>query len=186
MNIKLIEKIQKLLALSESSNKHEAQLSMLKAQELLAKHKLSINEIKEFKACNTAIKEQESKISFTKATKWKASLSQVIADNFGCYRFFMTRNTHTIITFFGREEDIAVCNIVMEYAVDWINSAVKKLKYQYSKSGCSTKGLENDYGIGFIAGVKEKFEQQKNANPEWGLVLYKNVFSGTYRSLRQR
>jgi uncharacterized protein YoaH (UPF0181 family) len=35
---KIVEKIQKLLALSESSNENEAKLSMLKAQELLAKH----------------------------------------------------------------------------------------------------------------------------------------------------
>ena len=42
MDEKLIEKIKKLLALSESSNENEAKIAMLKAQELLAKHKLSI------------------------------------------------------------------------------------------------------------------------------------------------
>lgn len=168
---KTVEKIQKLLALSESSNENEAKLSMLKAQELLAKHKLSLKEVKEFKTTN--IKEKRTNISFTKA-KWKAQLARVIADNFGCYHYFKTRRSHTIV-FFGREEDVTVCNIVMEYAVDCIESAVKRLRYQYAKDGFSTRGLENDYALGFIEGLQEKYEEQKKANQEWSLVLVKDA-----------
>ena len=47
MDTKVIEKIQKLLALSESSNENEAHAAMLRAQALLAKHKLSLKEVKE-------------------------------------------------------------------------------------------------------------------------------------------
>lgn len=173
MNIKVVEKIKKLLALSESSNENEAQISLLKAQELLAKYKLSLKEVKEFKIYNSSIKEKVSTVSFTKA-KWKSELAQLIADNFGCYHFFKTRGTN-VITFFGREEDIIVCNIVLEYAVDCINNTVKKLRYQYSKEGYSTKGLENDYALGFIEGLNNKFEEQKRKNQEWGLVLVKDA-----------
>jgi len=173
LNNKLIVKIQKLLALSESSNKHEAELCMLKAQELLAKHKLSLKEIKEHKIFNSAIKEKRTRVTFTKA-KWKAELAQLIADNFGCYRFFKTRRTNTIV-FFGRQEDVAVCNIVLDYAIDYINSAVRRLRYRYRQKGySSTKGLENDYAMGFINGMRAKFEEQKRANQEWGLVLVKD------------
>lgn len=135
MDIKLIEKIKKLLALSESSNKHEAESALLKAQELLAKHKLSIKEVKEFKINNSAIKEKISNITFTKA-KWKAQLARLIADNFGCYFYFKVRYSKAI-TFFGREEDITVCNIVLEYAIDCINSAkvsVCKGRLQHQRS----------------------------------------------------
>jgi hypothetical protein len=173
MDEKIIVKVQKLLALSESSNENEAQLSLLKAQELLAKHKLSLKEVKEFKSYNRSIKEKVSSVSFTKA-KWKAKLSRLIADNFACYHYFKSRRTHTI-AFFGREEDVTVCNIVLEYAVDCINSSVKRLKYQYSKHGYSTKGLENDYALGFIKGLREKFEEQKKKNQQWGLVLVKDA-----------
>lgn len=88
MNIKVVDKIQKLLALSESSNEHEAKASMLKAQELLARHKLSLKEVQEYKISD--IKERRSKITFTRA-KWKAQLAGLIADNFGCYHYFRTR-----------------------------------------------------------------------------------------------
>jgi len=172
MDTKVVEKIQKLLALSESSNEHEAQASLLKAQELLVKHKLSLREVKDFKVYNSAIKEKISAVSFTKA-KWKANLAKLIADNFGCYHYFKSRRSHTI-TFFGREEDITVCNIVLEYAVDCISSSVRRLRYQYLKEGYTTRGLENDYALGFIGGLSKKFEEQKRANQEWGLVLVKD------------
>ena len=172
MDNKIIDKIRKLLALSKSNNVHEAELSMLKAQELLVKYKLSLKEVKEIKIINSAIKENISKITFTKA-KWKAELAQLIADNFGCYLYLKTKRTNTI-TFLGREEDVEVCNIVFEYAIDCIYSVVKRLKYQYLRDCNSTKGLENDYAIGFIAGLHIKFEEQKKANQEWGLVLVKD------------
>lgn len=175
MDVKIVEKIQKLLALSESSNQHEAELSMLKAQEILAKHKLSLKEVMNFKIYDSAIKNRISNISFTKA-KWKARLAQLIADNFGCYMYFKTRNSriHTV-TFFGREEDIEVCNIVFEYAIDCIGSTVKRIKYDNIKLGLSTRGLENDYAQGFINGLRDKFEEQKQNNQEWGLVLVKDA-----------
>ena len=172
MDTKIVEKIKKLLALSESSNKHEAELSILKAQELLAKHKLSLKEVNQFEINNNTIKENITNITFTKA-KWKASLARVIAENFSCYLYYKTRFTHTI-TFFGREEDVLVCNIVLEYAIDCICNVVKRLRYQYKKDGYSTRGLENDYALGFVGGLREKFQEQKKANQEWGLILVKD------------
>ena len=62
----------------------------------------------------------------------------------------------------------------MEYAVDCISSSVRRLRYQYLKDGYTTRGLENDYALGFIGGLSKKFEEQKMANQEWGLVLVKD------------
>lgn len=173
MDEKLIEKIKKLLALSKSSNENEAKIAMLKAQELLAKHKLSIKEIKDYKIADDSIREKISSISFRQG-KWKAKLGGLISENFGCYQYFKTNKSQTI-AFFGREEDIIVCNIVLEYAVDSILSTVKRLRYQYFREGYSTKGLENDYALGFIDGLKNMFEEQKRKNQEWGLVLVKDA-----------
>ncbi len=44
-NYKLLDKIQKLLALAQSSNEHEAQSAMAKAHELLLKHNLSLLDV---------------------------------------------------------------------------------------------------------------------------------------------
>lgn len=170
MGTNIILKIKKLLALSESSNEHEAKLAMLKAQELLVKHKISLKEIEEHRDIN--VMEGKTNITFRQG-KWKAKLAGVIAENFGCYHFFYTNKTHAIV-FMGKNEDVAVCTIVLEYAIDCINSVVKKLRYEYSKDGYSTKGLEGDYALGFIEGLEYAFEKQKQANQEWGLILVKD------------
>lgn len=172
MDLKLIEKIKKLLALSESSNENEAKSAMLKAQKLLIKHKLSMIEVKNYKLNKSDVKEKITNITFTKA-KWKGELADIIADNFGCYCYYKTRGTN-IVTFLGRDEDITVCNIVYEYAIDCIKSSVKRLKYNYVKNRKSTKGLENDFAMGFLIGLSANFEDQKEKNQEWGLVLVKD------------
>jgi hypothetical protein len=173
LDIKIIEKVKKLLALSESSNENEAQLAMMKAQEILAKYKLSLREVKEFKKINSKIIKSVSDVTFRRS-KWKAELADVIANNFGCYIYFKTRRTHKIV-FLGREEDAAVCNIMLEYAIDSIESTMKAIKYSYRRNGMSTKGITNDYAMGFIEGLNYRFEKQKENNEEWGLVLMKDV-----------
>ena len=170
LDTNIVLRIKKLLALSESSNEHEAKLSMLKAQELLVKHKISLKEVEKHKDVNVI--EGKTKITFRQG-KWKGQLADIIAENFGCYHFYRTNKTHTII-FMGKDEDVTVCIIVLEYAIDCINSVVRKLRYEYSKEGYSTKGLENDYALGFIEGLSNTFEKQKEANQEWGLVLVKD------------
>lgn len=170
MDTAIISKIKKLLALGESSNEHEAKLAMLKAQELLAKHKISLKEIEDYQDINVI--EGKTNITFTKA-KWKGQLAKVIADNFGCYNFFRTKGTNTIM-FMGKDDDVTVCKIVLEYAIDCINSVVKRLRYQYRRNGYSTRGLEGDYALGFIEGLECAFEKQKQENQEWGLVLIKD------------
>ena len=187
INIKLIEKIKKLLSLSESNNENESKVAMIKAQELLIKHKLSMKEVTDFKISNNKIEDKKTNISFTKA-KWKGTLAGIIAENFGCYNYFKTRRVHKIV-FFGKEEDVVVCNIVLEYAIECIETNIRSIRRNYAKNGISTAGVSNDYAIGFIIGLGEKFEEQKKENTEWALVLVKDkdvveafnekVFSGS-------
>lgn len=172
MKNKIINKIKKLLALSESSNEHEAKVALIKSQELLIKHKLSIKDIKEYKDIKINVIENKTNVSFTKA-KWKGRLAYVIGENFGCYSYFKTRRNNTV-TFMGKDEDVTVCTIVLDYAIDCINNSIKKLKYQYYKKHSTVKGLENDYALGFIEGLENAFEKQKMSNQEWGLVLVKD------------
>ncbi len=182
MDTKIIEKVKKLLALSESSNENEAQLAMIKAQEILAKYKLSFKEVKEFKKINSKIIKKVSDITFRRS-KWKAELADVIANNFGCYIYFETKRTHKIV-FLGKEEDAMVCNIILEYAIDSIESAMRAIKYSYRRNKMSTKGITNDYAMGFIEGLNYRFEKQKQNNREWGLVLMRDAdVTETYNNM---
>lgn len=123
-------KIQKLLALSKSSNENEAQNAMLKAQSLLIKYKLSIKDVEHHNPESIKVNENSTGIKF-KGSSWKSNLANVITNNFGCYLFYRSWRSHEIC-FYGKEEDVIICGIMLEYAIKCINSngdkLVKKLK----------------------------------------------------------
>ncbi|AWI03555.1 DUF7168 domain-containing protein [Clostridium drakei] len=77
---------------------------MMMAQRLLVKYKLSIMDIEQYGKESIKVNENKTGIKF-RGANWKSNLSQVIADNFGCYLFYRTRKTHEIC-FYGKEEDV--------------------------------------------------------------------------------
>lgn len=174
-NTEIILKIQKLLALSKSSNKNEAQNAMLKAQKLLIKYKLSLQEVERYSKENIKIEAFKTEQKF-RGKSWKGNLAQVIADNLGCFIYYNTGNykVHRVC-FYGKEEDVIIANIMFEYAVKWINLEGNKLikKMKQDKRRKYFDGIKNDYALGFIFGLEERFRSQIKENKEWGLVIQK-------------
>lgn len=173
MNKTIVSKIQKLLALSKSANEHEAKVAMLRVQELMMKHKLTMKDIESVESIKVNVAEEMTDYTYTRAT-WKAMLANLIADNFGCYSYDRKYYSKTIC-FFGRDEDVVVAKIVFSYAMDCITSEVKKIKNRYRKEGYSTAGVETTYAKGFLVGLKMAFDKQKEEHQEWGLVLVKPI-----------
>lgn len=183
----IIEKIQKLLALSKSSNINESQAAMLKVQELLVRHKMSMREVEQYEGAPVdPVEANKTKFTFDYKARWKGQLARVIADNFGCEMYFSTYRTHRIV-FLGTEEDTKVCCIMYEYAVDTISKGANRIARSRNRQGLSGAGVLTDYALGFIAGAKEKFEAQLKANQEWGLVLTKSpAVVEAYNSIKFR
>jgi len=80
MNQEHVEKIKKLLALSKSSNAHEAALALQRAQELMQKHNVTmthvrLSDVKEVKAFVGKVKNPATHTKF---------LAQMVARAFGC------------------------------------------------------------------------------------------------------
>lgn len=188
----IILKIQKLLTLSKSSNDNEAQNAMMMAQRLLIKYKLSMNDIEQYESQTIKVNENRTGIKF-RGKNWKSNLSRVIADNFGCYLFYRTGRTHEIC-FYGKEEDVMICNIMLEYAVKCINSNGDKLikKLKQDKRRRHFEGIKSDYALGFVRGLDERFKEQIKSNKDWGLVLLKeqividkyNEFSSNFETVQ--
>lgn len=86
---KHIEKIKKLLALSKSSNVHEAALAMEHAQRVMAEHNLSLRDVTAADVQTFSAKMAKAK---TPATYLQV-LSRVVGDAFGCVVILSTRGT---------------------------------------------------------------------------------------------
>ena len=103
------EKIKKLLALSESSNEHEAKAALLKAKQLMIEHKIKESDLDEGKlevVCLT------SNLTYSvRRDVWIGHLANVIADNYLC-RAVVSRKygcqTRTS-EFYGLPDDAEIC-----------------------------------------------------------------------------
>lgn len=168
MNIK--EKIKKLLALSASPNENEAKAALLKAKELMAKHKMTEDDFvnKESKLTNL---ECDVKWTTDSGDIWVNTLCAMLCENYLCTASWTTpykTRTH-ILVITGLEEDVELCKTVVEYAVGFVRGAIKELQ----KKSKNPKTTAKCYAEGFILGLELAFEEQKEEHQEWGLVMVK-------------
>lgn len=151
----IMEKIQKLLALSESDNEHEAISASLMAQKLLAKYNIDLEAV--------TGKEEEQEIEEVRAdvgtgNSWKYELSNVVARNYRCKNYY---HGSDVMVFHGYRQDIVIARRVYMY----LFSVCKRLGKAYvrkEKEGgrWSIDGVYNSFCAGFIHGVDTELSKQ--------------------------
>ena len=103
------EKIRNLLALAGSDNEHEARSALLMARKLMAKHKISEQDVD---IPNDRVIQQPTGIRYsTRRDPWIYMLAGVVAEHHCCRNFQMReKNKQTAeIGFMGFEEDTMLC-----------------------------------------------------------------------------
>lgn len=165
-------KIKKLLALSTSPYEGEARAALLKAKELMAKHKLSNMDLEDPKKQEMVHKACDSiKWTTDSGEVWIANLCTVIADNYCCVTAWYTpgRTRTHILEITGMQEDVDLCADVIEYAVGFVRGAIKHMQRRNRITDPRT--VASSYATGFISGLQMAYEDQKEEHPEWGLVV---------------
>lgn len=190
----ILEKISKALRLwKDNNNENEAQAAILAAQRLMAKYKISEEEINDFLGEN---EKQENEVIEEKAEnetnndKWKRNLMITIAKNFRCDVYYHGGK----LVIVGAKEDILISKRVYLYAKQAILNSFKEFFREnyniYMISNTIRNKCKREYAFGFTKGLNEKFEEQK-ANSELALVIVNpdvkeylsNIhFSGVHRS----
>lgn len=157
-NEKIIEKIKNLLDLSRNNpNEHEAMAAALKAQELMAKYHVDVNDVEGQELSDEII---ESSLFVGNGDKWKFRLATIIAKNFCCKVFYRGRDT---IVFYGYEKDATIANQVFKFLFETGNKLADRCYYEYYKQGKSTRGIKNQYLVGFCDGIKTVLDRQCTA-----------------------
>jgi len=164
---KIVEKISKLLALSESTNEHEAKLSLMKAQEIMAKYNIEMKDVKIQR--EEIIENKVDDISI--GLQWKSYLAQIIGENFRCEVLFACRGNSKKAIFIGYAYDTEIAISIFRYAYKVINRNANRLYYQYKKKGLKTKNLKRIYSMSFIKGLNDGYKRQVNAHQEYALVV---------------
>lgn len=169
------EKIRKLLNLASSPYEGEAMAALLKAKELMAKHKLSEADFEEAKKQEMVhLQVDEIKWTTDSGEIWIVDLCRVIAENYCCaIAWFTPYKTRThVLRITGMQEDTDLCAEVVKYAVGFVRGAVKSLQRRYRHE--DPKSVMTSYAKGFIEGLEMAYEDQRDEHPEWGLVIIKS------------
>lgn len=123
---KLIEKVKKLLALSQSPNEHEASAAAEKAQALLAEYNIALSEVE-----TTSDKEDDMVMEggvTTSSYPWQRTLSAAVAQMYLCKSFYMTyrgkgKDEHFFV---GAKHNVDVAKMMFVYLVETIDRLAKE------------------------------------------------------------
>ena len=176
--LRIIERIQKLLALAaQKDSQEEAQLAAMRAQELLQKYDLSLSEVEIRREGFSLCGEQRITLKKRNIATWIKFLYSTVAEGFGveCYRGL--RQFDTVLIYIGVEPDVSITKQVFEYLYNFIVT--------YDLSGKSAK-QKNQWRMGFIYAVNTRLAEQKNNKiydaHSYGLMIAKEQIIEDYIS----
>ncbi len=161
----LLEKVEKLLALGESDNEHEAELAMKKANELIARYQLDSLRAGKTASFTFVVIEQKRKQIAT-YQKMICSMLQkfffvkvVLTDAFDPE----TGGEYKTIEIFGSPQNVSVA----EYCFFFLDNQVKYL-WQKNKSqfGKVTRSHQNSYYLGVIKGFIQHLDSVEQGGGE--------------------
>ena len=181
---RVIEKVRKLLALSSSSNQHEAALAAAHAQRLLAEHNLSMSELE---VREEGAGETELQVART-VPKWLSSLFATVANGFDCFPIVTTTDSISRLRFIGVGEDPAVASCTLQFLMKELRR-LATLYLRASESGqnwltaTERQRIRTSYLLGGVQGVRQALAAQKARTPttSTALVPVKDALIKQYR-----
>ena len=171
---RIIARIEKLMAIVNDKSDSEAESAMMLAQKLMAEYHLTEADISTEDKEEAVIKETMDIGS--RNNGWKRYLAIVIARNFRCATYYTVArrdyrhggNVHgQIVTFLGEEADAKLAKQTFHFAVENGEYRYK----DFSKQNDVDKYDRITFYTSYVQGIASKFEEQKAANQQWGLVL---------------
>ena len=159
MDKEVLEKVKKLLALSDKSkntSEAEAEAALLKAHELMAKYAITMDEVAEEKVTYAhEVCESKWNMGFRKP------LAVIIAQNFRCETYLLGNGGSVV--FFGHATDARIAKEVFEYTYQFAMRQGTRIYNKHYQMNKPTRGVFNSYVRGFLAGLKAKLEEQSAA-----------------------
>lgn len=180
----VIEKIRKLLALAGSHNDHEARAALLKARELMARHKLTERDVEGNQNAEIRRAIYTEHTYSGKKNWWFVRLSNVIAENHCCHACGTRtgKSTTAQITFAGLGDDPAIALELFSYAVQHILYKEKDFRLYINRRtpypaerNAQTYSWIANYAKGFCDGLAAQYAEQfrKAENTCMALALVK-------------
>lgn len=169
VNDKILSKIKNLLSLAEDgANDEESQTALLMAQKLMLKYKVSQNQLED------QDKEQKIVIKSLSVYKrlywWEKILVKIIAENFRVMFYVQSnklphqKSIQRKLVLMGYPQDVELAHEIFHLVANTMKHyASLYIQGQEPRPGVSTAKLRKSYYQGFMDGLDDKFEKQREA-----------------------
>ncbi len=181
---RIIERVRKLLALSNSSNEHEAALAAAHAQRLLAEHNLAMSELE---VQEEGAGEVELEVART-VPKWLSSLFATVANAFDCFPIVTTNASNSRLRFIGVGDDPGVAACTLQFLMKELRRLASIYLRNLDTRGGKLPATERErvrtsYLLGGVHGVRQAMTAQKAQTPTTSraLVPVKDALIKQYR-----
>lgn len=168
MNEKVIEKLQKLLALSASDNENEAALAMSKAEKLMRENNLSVADVA-MNGSGAHVTSAETAGMTKSVQSWERHLGSCIAHTFNGKAIIsrLGRGQGWKFTFVAGRTDLVI--IVDLY--ERLRQSIRRMSKSYVRNNpdpfISPRTLHNSYRIGVVLIIQERLEKlRENTRPD--------------------
>ncbi|MDD5697987.1 MAG: DUF2786 domain-containing protein [Victivallaceae bacterium] len=147
--MKVIDRIKKLLALSNSPNENEAASALAKAMDLCSEHNLSLESVKAIPD-GEAITHRDISGARTKTPKWEKLLAASLAKMFNCVCLNSRGIYKERLQVVGYSSDSEIC----AYVYDFLHNQIPKITREHMKTKHFRKSYRRDaYRKDFMRGV---------------------------------
>lgn len=165
---RIINRVRKLLNMSKNATPNERENALLLSQRLMAKYHLDESVLGNDGEYESVV-ELTSDLNSRKVT-WKM-LAKVIAENFKCDTYTVGTKTYHKIIFVGYDTDAIVCKEVYESAYHFIVRYSQSVASYYQRRHGTSKGVRDEWAIGFIEGLNNGFKDQVTNSNEVALMI---------------
>jgi hypothetical protein len=149
----IIERVRKLLALSQSDNANEAAAATAKANALIDQYRISVEQIGE--AEDPLSIETEPLYQGDRIMAWRKLLAVRLSRHYGCYHWNNKTANGLKLMIAGRKSDVAV----LRYMFAYITSECERIGVKECKG--RGRSYAESYRQGFVAGVTDKLAESR-------------------------
>lgn len=145
---KVVEKIQKLLALGQSPNEHEASMALQMALRLMDMHNIQQEDLE--------IKDSMESLDYLKAGRiatWIKLLSVAVGKLTGCKALVYSRKGVKVIRVWGKENNLVVFSHTMNYLVEVCDRLTVANSYGKGRAYCT------QYRNGLVMRIGQRIEE---------------------------
>ena len=154
----IIEKVNKLLSLSSSSNANEAALAAAMANKLIDQYRLSESDLAQTQD-DPLIQDDGFLYETGRIVRWKSILAYVLSKHYGCALFnsliLINGRKSSRYKLIGRKSDIEIT----KYMFNWLLLECQRLVKQEAYG--NGKIFAQSYCIGFVEGIRNQLKSSR-------------------------